>query len=68
MPETNLDVAPHEIAIVDDRTRRGIRWGNRNGTTTIWLRQGKFSKELPDEDMGQPTYTINTLNDLFALL
>lgn len=63
-----FNLPPHEVAIVDDRTIRGIAWGNRNGCTTIWLRKGKFSEELPDEGTGQPTHSIHELAELKDIL
>jgi len=54
----------HEVAIVDDRTVRGIKWGNQKGCVTIWLQKGKFSQELPNEETGQPSFIIKELNEL----
>jgi FMN phosphatase YigB (HAD superfamily) len=62
-----LDLKPQEVAIVDDRVIRGIRWGNQHGATTIWLRQGKFMDEEPDEETGAPTYCISKIEDMCAL-
>lgn len=62
----DFKVSPENAAIVDDRTIRGIAWGNRNGATTIWIKRGKFANELPDETTGEPTYTINNLAELLT--
>jgi len=62
-----LGLEPKETAIVDDRMARGIRWGNRHGATTIWLRRGRIAGELPDDDTGAPTHTIGGLSELGAL-
>lgn len=60
---------PYEaIAIVDDRTIRGIAWGNRRGCVTIWLQKSKFSNELPNAETGQPTHTISDLRELKEIL
>lgn len=53
-----------EIMIVDDRTIRGIKYGNARGHQTVWLQKGKYAGELPDEETGQPTYIINELREL----
>lgn len=58
----------HKIAIIDDRTARGIKWGNEHGCVTIWLSKGKFAHELPSEETGQPTYTIHELKELLKFL
>ncbi|MBI3335415.1 MAG: HAD hydrolase-like protein [Candidatus Portnoybacteria bacterium] len=63
-----LNVKPEEVVIVDDRTVRGIQWGNEHGTMTIWVKKGKFSNELPNDQIGQPTHTIETLTELKTLL
>ena len=63
-----LRLSPGEVAIVDDRVIRGVRWGNRAGATTIWLRRGKFAQEVPDEETGAPTHTIADLGQLLEIL
>ena len=61
---SELNVTPQKIALVDDRTVKGIAWGNKKGAVTIWLKNGKFSEELPDEQTGQPTHTVTTIAEL----
>lgn len=56
-----------EIMIVDDRTIRGIKYGNRLGHSTIWLQKGKFAQELPNEETGQPTHTIHELKEMMLI-
>ncbi len=63
-----LGVQANEIAIVDDRARRGIAWGNRHGATTIWLRRGRFADELPDAETGEPDHTLAEIGELGPLL
>ncbi len=57
-----------DVAIVDDRVRRGIAWGNAQGATTIWLRRGRFAAELPDAATGLPTYTIGAVEEIATIL
>ncbi len=59
---------PSEILIIDDQTNRGIKYGNRHGHPTVWLKQGKFANELPTEETGQPAYTITNLKELLEIL
>jgi FMN phosphatase YigB (HAD superfamily) len=59
-----LALQPQEVAVVDDRTVRGIRWGNKRGATTIWLKKGKFSSEEPDNDTGMPHHIISNIEEL----
>ncbi|WP_149404024.1 HAD hydrolase-like protein, partial [Dictyobacter arantiisoli] len=64
---SELALNPFEVAIVDDRVIRGIRWGNKRGATTVWLKKGKFSHEEPSEDTGIPTYTIQNIEELCTI-
>jgi FMN phosphatase YigB (HAD superfamily) len=63
-----LGLPREQILIVDDRTIRGIRYGNRHGHPTVWVRQGKFADELPNEETGQPTYTVSSLGEITSLI
>lgn len=65
---SRLLLTPREVVIVDDRTIRGIKWGNAHGATTIWLRRGKFMNEEPSKETGPPTYVISTLEEVCSLL
>lgn len=64
---SHLGLPAEEVAIVDDRVVRGIRWGNACGATTIWLRRGKFMDEKPNEETGEPTYIISNLEEVCSL-
>lgn len=59
--------APSDVAIIDDHVFRGIRWGNRHGTATIWLRQGLRRDVTPTSTTGQPTFIINKIAELLRL-
>jgi FMN phosphatase YigB (HAD superfamily) len=63
-----LNLPAEQILIVDDRTIRGIRYGNIRGHITVWIKRGKFADELPNKETGQPTYTIQSLNELKNIL
>ena len=65
---TDLKVTPKEVVIVDDRIVRGVAWGNYKGAVTVWLRKGKFAEELPSQETGDPTFTINDITELNNLL
>lgn len=62
-----LNLPPEEVLIVDDRTVRGIKYGNLRGHPTVWLRKGKFADELPNEETKQPTFTIHSLEELLDI-
>ena len=63
-----LKVKPSEVTIVDDRMIRGIKWGNSSGCDTIWIQQGRFANELPDELTGLPKHTISSIGELRSIL
>ncbi|MDO8561857.1 MAG: HAD family hydrolase [bacterium] len=65
---SELNVEPAKAIVVDDRTIRGVAWGNRRGATTIWLRQGKFAAESPNEETGEPSHIIANITELRDLL
>jgi hypothetical protein len=59
--------APSNVAVVDDHVFRGIRWGNRRGIATIWMRQGLRRDVTPTSTTGQPTIIINKITELLRL-
>ena len=63
-----LGVQYEQVAVVDDRTIRGIKWGNQHGCVTIWLQKGKFANELPNAETGEPTHIIHELKELPSIL
>jgi FMN phosphatase YigB (HAD superfamily) len=63
-----LGVNPSAVTVVDDRTIRGIQWGNRRGATTIRFRNGKFANDPINEETGTPTHTITNLGELIGIL
>jgi len=63
-----LGVTPKDTLVVDDRTIRGIKIGNALGCPTAWIQTGKYFYELPDKDTGEPTYNINSVEDLLKML
>lgn len=65
---SSFQVPASQIAVIDDRVIRGIRWGNQNDCTTIWLQKGRFSAEMPNEDTGQPNFVIRELKELLQIL
>jgi len=55
---------PEDIAVVDDYVIRGIAWANSKGATSIWFRNGKFSKVEPNEIIGKPDFEITNFGEL----
>jgi len=63
-----MDVRVKETLIVDDRTVRGIEIGNKLGCETVWVRKGHYPNELPNEKTGNPSYVIDTIEELEGVL
>lgn len=56
------------IYSVGDRVKKEIKLGNEYGFITIWFRNGKFSKEIPQTKKEEPTYTISSLLELKCII
>jgi len=63
-----LGATPEQTTIVDDRVIRGIQWGNAHGCTTVWVQNGKFAHELPDERTGAPDRAVASIALLPAIV
>ena len=63
-----LGSTAEDTSIIDDRTKRGIKIGNKLGCTTYWIRSGEYAHELPDSETGQPTRIIRSLMDILEHL
>ncbi len=63
-----MGTLPRNTAIVDDRTLRGIQIGNELGCVTFWVQKGPYAHELPTPKTGEPTYRIDTVEDLLRYL
>jgi|SRR3989344_1991928 len=62
------DLPRSEVMIVDDRTIRGIKYGNTLGHPTVWLEKGKYANERPNKETGAPTHTISELRELLTII
>ena len=65
---TQMKTTPENTAIVDDRVIRSIKTGNGLGCQTYWIQKGEYEKELPNKETGEPTFRINSVEDLLTLL
>lgn len=63
-----MGVKPENTLVVDDRTVRGIQIGNHLGCQTAWIQSGQYSGETPNSETGEPTYRINSVEDLLKIL
>ncbi len=62
-----LDLKANEVVVVDDYIIRGIVWGNAAGATTVWFQNGKFADLVPNDETGDPDFTIHSLSELLKL-
>ena len=65
---TKLNILKTEILFVDDRVVKSIKYGNKNGHPTVWLKSGSFANELHNSETGTPTFIIETLSELKNLI
>lgn len=54
--------------VIGDRVKGEIAIGNMLGLKTIWLKQGKFAKELPQEVYEHPTNVVLKLKDILEIV
>ena len=54
--------------VVGDRVKEEIALGNQIGLTTIWVKTGKFSTEIPRTQTERPTFTVTKLKDILKVL
>lgn len=64
----DMGTTPNKTAVVDDRTVRGVQIGNKLGCITFWVCAGKYAHEKPNQETGQPTYIITSVEELLELL
>lgn len=50
---------PKQTFFIGDRVRSELEIGNKLGATTIWVKQGKFAKEKPENEAQQPDFTTS---------
>jgi len=53
---------------VGDRAKRDVKYANQHGHPSIWVQSGKFAHELPDDQTGQPTYTVKSLREIMKII
>ncbi|MEK6901765.1 MAG: HAD hydrolase-like protein [Nanoarchaeota archaeon] len=57
-----------EVAVVGDRVRSEIYFGNVLGMRTIWFKVGKFAVEEPQKKEEEPNYVITDLGEVLGCL
>lgn len=59
---------PKETLFIGDRARSELDAGNKLGAITVWIKQGKFSDEDPENEQQKPTFTVLKLRQCFRLI
>jgi FMN phosphatase YigB (HAD superfamily) len=57
-----------KILVVGDRVRGEICIGNQLGFITIWVAQGKFANEIPQNENEIPNHTIEEIKQLNKII
>lgn len=57
-----------DTIFIGDRVRSELAIGNSLGATTIWVKQGKFAEEEPENDQQIPAQTVASLIEALELL
>ena len=56
-----------QTLVIGDRIQSEISVGKSLGTTTIWIKNGKFAEQIPRNESEQPDFVVNNLIELMAL-
>lgn len=67
MPYISKDDSKKTV-FIGDRVRSELEIGKKLGTTTIWVKQGKFATEEPENEDQKPDYTVLSLHECIRLL
>lgn len=51
---------PAQTIFIGDRIRSELAAGKSLGATTMWVRQGKFADELPENESQSPDFTVSS--------
>jgi ribonucleotide monophosphatase NagD (HAD superfamily) len=58
---------PKSTIVIGDRIKSELKVGNSIWATTIWVRQGKFASEEPENDQEKPTHVVNNLLEILNI-
>lgn len=59
---------PKFTVLIGDRVRSELEVGNILGATTIWVKQGKFATEEPENVNQKPDFTVNSLDEVIKII
>jgi ribonucleotide monophosphatase NagD (HAD superfamily) len=56
-----------DTIVIGDRIRSELTIGKSLGAITIWVKQGKFANEEPEDESQKPNYIVNSLKEIIGL-
>ncbi|MDO8573376.1 MAG: HAD hydrolase-like protein [Candidatus Daviesbacteria bacterium] len=63
-----INKVPKNTLVIGDRVRSELEIGKKLGATTIWVKQGKFTIEKPENGYQEPNYMVSDLVECKMLL
>jgi FMN phosphatase YigB (HAD superfamily) len=57
-----------KVLVIGDRVRGEISIGNQLGFITVWIKQGKFANELPQNQNEIPNHEIDEIKQLSEII
>jgi len=64
----NLVKDDEKVLVIGDRVRGEISVGNQLGFITIWVKQGKFANEIPQNQNEIPNHAIDEIKQLSEII
>jgi ribonucleotide monophosphatase NagD (HAD superfamily) len=61
-------INPKFTIIIGDRVRSELEVGNILETTTLWVKQGQFATEGPENENQKPDFIVNSLIEIPEIL
>lgn len=59
---------PEVTLFVGDRVRSELEVGNILGATTVWVKQGQFANEEPENENQKPNFIVNSLSEVIKII
>lgn len=59
---------PQYTLLIGDRVRSELEVGNILGATTIWVKQGQFADEKPENKNQKPDFIVNSLIKIINII
>ncbi len=63
-----LKADPERTLFIGDRVRSELEIGKKLGAVTVWVRQGKFASETPQNHDQKPDYAVSSLRDCLSVI